>query len=63
MLLLQLEFALICLSRKLQQRPQRVRPLHIAGFFDMSRNAAASMTGSIGINVLILWQIAYKYYY
>lgn len=48
------------LNRKLQER---VRPVHIAGLFDMSRNSAASMTGSIAINVLILWQIAYKYYY
>ncbi|XP_034475934.1 putative gustatory receptor 58c [Drosophila innubila] len=59
----QLEFALIFLNRKLQRRPDRTRRLHIAGLFDMNRRSGYCVSTSIAINVLILWQIAYKNYY
>ncbi|KAH8394748.1 hypothetical protein KR222_003969 [Zaprionus bogoriensis] len=59
----QLEFALIFLNRKLQHRPERVRRLHVVGLFDMCRHSGRGLTASIMMNVLILWQIAYKYYY
>ncbi|KAH8309451.1 hypothetical protein KR059_009860 [Drosophila kikkawai] len=58
----QLEISLLYLNRKLQLQPQRVRRLHIAGFFDMSNSSVHKMTRSIIINVLVLCQIAYKIY-
>ncbi|XP_017835348.1 putative gustatory receptor 58c [Drosophila busckii] len=59
----QLEFAVIFLNRKLQKNPRRVRPLHIVGLFDMNKEFCFNMLASIAVNVLILWQIAYKNYY
>ncbi|KAH8299969.1 hypothetical protein KR044_008019 [Drosophila immigrans] len=59
----QIEFSIILTNRRLQQRPNRVRRLHIAGLFDLNRRSEFCMCTSIAINVLILCQIAYKYYY
>ncbi|KAL7737856.1 hypothetical protein ACLKA6_006234 [Drosophila palustris] len=59
----QLEFAIIFLNRKLQRRPDRIRGLHIAGLFDMSKSSGFGLSTSIALSVLVLWQIAYKNYY
>ncbi|EDW09894.1 putative gustatory receptor 58c [Drosophila mojavensis] len=59
----QLEFAMIYLNRRLQPQPRKVRNLQIMGLFDMNRGFWNSMNASIGMNVLILWQLAYKNYY
>ncbi|KAH8355123.1 hypothetical protein KR093_006419 [Drosophila rubida] len=59
----QIEFSIILVNRRLQRCPKRVRRLHIAGLFDINRRSEYCMSTSIAMNVLILWQIAYKYYY
>ncbi|EDW74929.1 uncharacterized protein Dwil_GK15939 [Drosophila willistoni] len=56
------EFAVLRLGRQLQPNSQRVRPKQIAGLFDMSNAKAFTLTSSMAINVLLLFQIAYKNY-
>ncbi|KAH8290906.1 hypothetical protein KR054_007040 [Drosophila jambulina] len=58
----QLEISLFYLNRKLQLHPQRVRRLHIAGLFDMSNSSVNNMSASMIINVVVLYQIAYRIY-
>ncbi|XP_020800261.1 putative gustatory receptor 58c isoform X1 [Drosophila serrata] len=62
MLSRQLEISLFYLNRKLQLHPQRVRRLHIAGLFDISKSSIHQMTRSLITNVMVLYQIAYKIY-
>ncbi|KAH8283457.1 hypothetical protein KR018_002989 [Drosophila ironensis] len=57
-----LEISLLYLNRKLQPQPQRVRRLHIAGFFDLSHYSVHRMTRSVLENLMVLLQIAYKIY-
>ncbi|KAH8405883.1 hypothetical protein KR215_011060 [Drosophila sulfurigaster] len=59
----QVEFSIIFGNRCLQRSPDRVRRLHIAGLFDLNRRSEFCMSTSIAMNVVILWQIAYKYYF
>ncbi|KAH8405884.1 hypothetical protein KR215_011062 [Drosophila sulfurigaster] len=62
-IILQLSFAIMAVNRRQHPRHYRVRRLQIAGLFDMSPRSGYNMSTDIAMNVVILCQIAYKYYY
>ncbi|XP_062136329.1 putative gustatory receptor 58c [Drosophila sulfurigaster albostrigata] len=59
----QMSFAIMAINRRQHRRQDRVRRLQIAGLFDINTRTAYRMSTDIAMNVVILWQIAYKYYY
>ncbi|XP_062135596.1 putative gustatory receptor 58c [Drosophila sulfurigaster albostrigata] len=59
----QMSFAIMAINRRQHRRQDRVRLLQIAGLFDMNPRSGYKMSTNIAMNVVILWQIAYKYYY
>ncbi|XP_060658972.1 putative gustatory receptor 58c [Drosophila nasuta] len=59
----QISLAIIVINRRQHRRQDRVRRLQIAGLFDMNPGTGYRMTINIVMNVVVLWQIAYKYYY